>query len=233
MKMKKLMSKIGMDKKNWIFYVISFLLLCFILYTCCSFFFKKNVPLENFASISSNSLLADSNISNTYPRNLILNGNFQNGKRPVNYISQSGTNKIVQSINPTSSGYALEQQKSDTLTYYELQANCEDNNKYLFYVWTSFANKDGSDVNTNIDLSKIINVRVLKTDSTNDIPNLNYNVEQKVSLKDSNITWYLVSYSFQTSYFKLVWLLFSKRFFSLICLFSKKEIYIIYIVYNE
>ncbi len=199
MKMKKLMSKIGMDKKNWIFYVISFLLLCFILYTCCSFFFKKNVPLENFASISSNSLLADSNISNTYPRNLILNGNFQNGKRPVNYISQSGTNKIVQSINPTSSGYALEQQKSDTLTYYELQANCEDNNKYLFYVWTSFANKDGSDVNTNIDLSKIINVRVLKTDSTNDIPNLNYNVEQKVSLKDSNITWYLVSYSFQTS----------------------------------
>ncbi len=177
--------------KKIIFGMVSILLLICILYTI----YKMWIPNR---SIEKFSTTYPTESSDEYPKNLIVNGSFQDGKRPLNYISQSGSNKIVVSTNPTSSGYSLLQEKTDTNTYYELQSNCTDNTKYLFYIWTSFANKDGSDYTSNIDLSKSVQVRVLKSDSTNDLPQVSYQLEKKVSLKDSPITWYLISYSFQT-----------------------------------
>lgn len=179
------------DLQKWIFGLISILLLFCILYTLYTLI-KPKKQIEKFQSTSYGT------DTDEYPKNLIVNGSFKDGKRPLNYISQSGSNKIVVSTNPTTSGYALLQEKTNTNTYYELQANCTDNTKYLFYIWTSFANKDGTDVSSNLDLSKCVQVRVLKSDSSNDLPKVSYQLEKKVSLKDSKINWYLVSYSFQT-----------------------------------
>ncbi len=187
----KMKWKISENTQKMIFSVLSILLLLCILYTIYTYLKPKN-KMEHFKTTYYGT------DTDEYPKNLIKNGSFENGKRPLNYVSQSGSNKIVANVNPTSSGYALMQEKTDTNTYYELQANCTNDTKYLFYIWTSFANKDGSDYTSNIDLSKVVQVRVLKSDSTNDIPNLSYQLEKKVSLKDSQVTWYLVSYSFQT-----------------------------------
>jgi hypothetical protein len=192
MRMKLDIMKI-LKSKDALFYIVSFLLILFLLYCIYTMFLKKQ-NVENFASNDTVKYPLDSTV---YPLNYIKNGKFENGKAPANFISQSGENKIVPNVNPTSSGYALEQKKSSTTTYYEMQTNCEDNAKYVFYTWTSFRNANESSVGT-IDLSKILYVRVLTESSSNNIPNLTFKVEKKVKLKDSNITWYYVSYTFST-----------------------------------
>ncbi len=177
-------------KNQWFIILITLLLLFFIYYTLQPFLWKrKNDKIENFESTSTSTL---------YPVNLIKNGNFESGTKPTNYIDQSGPNQIIKLPNPTGSGYALEQKKSTTLTYYGLQSYCEDNAKYLFYLWVSFRNENSVE-NKNIDLSNIIQIRVLKTDSTNYIPVPTYKIIKKVMLKDSNIQWYQVAYTFDTN----------------------------------
>ena len=178
-------------KSQWFILLLTILLLFFIIYTLKPFLWKdKKKKIENFESRPI--------INTTYPKNMIQNGNFESGNRPSNYIDQSGSNQIIKLVNPTGSGYALEQKKSSTLTYYGLQSYCEDNAKYLFYLWVSFRNENSVE-NKNIDMSNIIQVRVLKTDSTNYIPTPSYKIIKKVILKDSNIQWYQVAYTFDTS----------------------------------
>lgn len=178
-------------KSQWFILLLTILLLFFIFYTLKPYLFKETTKnnIENFESTYTNT---------KYPVNMIKNGNFESGNRPSNYIDQSGSNQIIKLVNPTGSGYALEQKKSSTLTYYGLQSYCEDNAKYLFYLWVSFRNENAVE-NKNIDMSNIIQVRVLKTDSSNYIPKPTYKIIKKVMLKNSNIQWYQVAYTFDTS----------------------------------
>jgi hypothetical protein len=81
---------------------------------------EKNKIINESFSNNIDSNIEDSliNSKNEY-NNLIVNGNFENGRDSPNHVNQSGYNKIVMIKNPGQSSYALEQKKTDTLTYYE------------------------------------------------------------------------------------------------------------------
>jgi hypothetical protein len=177
-------------KKRNLYYIITILFIIFIVYQLYSYFMrnKRSKTVEKF----------ESNTEDKYPKNLIKNGNFINGRKPDNYISQSGVNKIIQKQNPSGiSNYVLSQEKTSELTYYELQSVCDDSSKYIFYTWVSFQ-KSEDDVEPKINLSDLIRIRVLNENGTNDIIKPTYKIIQKAGLKDTNVVWYLLSYSFQT-----------------------------------
>lgn len=181
-------------KKKNLYYLLCILLILFILYQFYHYMTKRTLTTK-----SSSIERFESNDKNQYPKNLIKNGNFVNGKRPDNYISQSGINKIIQKQNPSGiSNYVLCQEKSKELTYYELQCVCDDSSKYIFYTWVSFEKPSDENVEPNINISDLIRIRVLNENGTNDIIKPTYKVIQKAGLKDTNVVWYLISYSFQT-----------------------------------
>lgn len=187
------------NEKNLIIIVTIILILFIIFFIYYQFYNSKSKSYISEAQIKEDFSSSSSSILN-YPRNLITNGNFNGGKRPDEYISQSGSNMIVAMKNPAASGYVLKQSKTSpaTLTYYELQTYCDNNTKYTLLIWSSFSNNDSKNQVSNIDLSKIINVRVLKTDGTNNIPKIDYKIIQKVNLEDNVDTWYLTQYSWTT-----------------------------------
>ncbi len=198
---KKFIDKLKNDKL-WMI-IITILLILFICYFYFGFSFSNLFSKKESSDNQYNQLKIKENFENQntvqYPKNLITNGSFENGTKPDNYVSQSGSNKIINYSNPSFSPYVLQQTQTNDLTYYELQSYCEDNTKYLFLIWTSFRNNDSNSAVDNIDLSKIVQVRVLKKDGTNDIPSLNYKIVEKVNLQDNVDTWYLVSYNWTTS----------------------------------
>ncbi len=134
-------------------------------------------------------------LDNINMNNLIKNGNFENGNDVLNHVNQSGYNKIIVMKNPGKSSYVLEQKKSESLTYYELQVDSDKNNKYNFYFWLS-TNKPIID---DLDFNSLINVKIQNEDFSNYIPKLTYNIIQKVVLSNNNDnTWYLMKYEFES-----------------------------------
>lgn len=125
--------------------------------------------------------------------NLIINGNFENGRDSPNHITQSGYNKIILRKNPGQSSYVLEQKKSENLTYYEFVCENDKNSKYNLYFWLSVNNSPIEE----IDFNKLINIKFQNEDFSNYIPRLNYNIVQKIVLSnDDEQTWYLIKYDF-------------------------------------
>ncbi len=197
---KKVIDKLK-DEKTWMI-IITILIILFVIYYYFGFSLfgshetnqRKNIDKlkikENFENGTQQNTVQ-------YPKNLITNGSFENGNKPSNYIDQSGSNKIINFSNPSFSPYVLQQTQTDELTFYALQSYCEDNSKYMLLLWTSFRNLDGSKPVENIDLSKILNVRILKKDSNN-IPTISYKIIQKVNLQDDVDSWYLVSFNWST-----------------------------------
>ncbi len=183
------------NEKIWMI-IITIILILFVLYFYFGFSFNPQETKENKIKIKEN---FESQNTTSYPKNLITNGSFDNGTKPDNYVSQSGSNKIINFLNPSYSPYVLQQTQTGELTYYELQSYCEDNAKYMLLLWVSFRNADSSKAVENIDLSKILQIRVLKKDGTNNIPSLSYKIIQKVNLQDNVDSWYLVSYNWSTA----------------------------------
>ena len=158
---------------------------------------EKNMIINESFTNNTNSNIDDqlSNSQNEY-NNLITNGNFENGKDCKNHTSQSGYNKIVMIKNPGNSSYALEQKKTDTLTYYEIICDNEKNSKYNLYFWLSIKDNNIEELN----LEKLIKISIQNEDFSNYIPKLNYNIVQKVILSQENDNiWYLIKYNFISS----------------------------------
>ena len=152
---------------------------------------SNNNSNNNFTSNSTSN-----NNSNNFLKNLIINGNFDGGKNILNYAGQNGINNIVKKKNPGNSQYVLEQSKSDTLTYYEIICDNESNSKYNLYCWISASTDNTNKTINDLDLKKLIKIRIQNKDFTNYIPSLNYDIIKKVNLQNDINTWYLVKYNF-------------------------------------
>ena len=157
---------------KYIFCLIIFLLLILLIYNIRNT--SKETPKEEFS-------------------NLMINGNFENGKNVVNHTNQNGYNKIIMKKNPGKSSYVLEQKKTDNLTFYQLLANNEKNCKYILYFWMSI--DDNKNINE-LNFEKLIKINIQNEDFGNYIPRLNYNIVQKVSMTNDDNTWYLIKYDF-------------------------------------
>ncbi len=129
----------------------------------------------------------------TLNNNIIKNGNFENGQNVENHINQSGYNKIIVKKNPGKTSYVLEQQDTKTLTYYEMEVKCDKNAKYNLYFWVS-VDKSGIE---ELDMNKLVYIKVQNEDYSYNYPRLNYNIVQKIILSnDENDAWYLLKYDF-------------------------------------
>ena len=168
--------------------------------------------IEKFSSIcEKKSNNENNNENNNYPNNLIINGNFENGSNIKNHLDQSGYNKIILKKNPGKSPYVLEQKKNNdnTLTYYEIFCNCENNTKYVMYFWFSVLNnntmndtmndKKNNKYNIeNINFENLLKIKIQNEDFSNYIPNIKYNIIEKINISNDNNTWYLLKYDFYT-----------------------------------
>ena len=156
---------------------------------------NKIIMNESFSNNQNLNLNPPKDLINEY-NNLIVNGNFENGKDSPNHVNQSGYNKIVMIKNPGQSSYALEQKSTDTLTYYEIICDNEKNSKYNLYFWLSVKDNNIDELN----LEKLIKINIQNEDFSNNIPKLNYNIVQKVILSQENHNiWYLIKYNFISS----------------------------------
>lgn len=131
--------------------------------------------------------------------NLISNGDFTNGIVPKNNIGSNGMNNIIQKRNPSDSSYVLWQTKSKYLTYYELLCNNVPNSKYKLYFWISV---DGGGTLNNIYYQQLINIRIIKNNSTNYIPKIRYSIleTQDIISKRETTSWYLIEGSFISAF---------------------------------
>ena len=186
------------NKKYLVIFIIFFLIICFVL--LLNYLFKEKKYTENkyIEKFSTNNDSQNSS-SDIAKNNLILNGNFTNGKDIQNQINKSGINKIIVMKNPGKSSYVLEQNNSSDLTYYQITTNCEKNSKYILFFWLSLSdNNKNIDTFENLDLEKLIKIKIQNSDYSNFIPKLNYNIIQKMIMTENNSTWFLVKYDFNT-----------------------------------
>ena len=129
--------------------------------------------------------------------NLIGNGDFKNGLNINNNINKNGYNKIIIMKNPTKSSYVLQQKNTGSLTFYEIMIPAEINSKYYFTFWVSIE----PNIN-NIDYTKLVYVRISKTDSdtgtnTTNVPQLEIKIVNKMAI--DNNTWYQIQTTFYTN----------------------------------
>lgn len=127
-------------------------------------------------------------------KNIIQNGDFANQKDASGYIDQSGSNKIIELENPSNSKYVLYQKDTNDLTYYEIIQPVLPNSSYLFSMWVKVDNP----VINPINFSKLLRIRILKKDGSNEIPSINVTKDRDMTL-GSKEKWYLVKYTFNTS----------------------------------
>ena len=154
--------------------------------------YNKSNKIYNIESFSNNK--KNDNINNS---NLIINGNFQNGVSPNNFVNQSGINKIVSIKNPGNSSYALQQKKSNEKTYYQLSCNNNINSKYILLFWVCITDKHNNQPKINdVNFESLIKIKIQNQDFTNFIPKLNYNIIQKTTISENNYNWYLLKYDF-------------------------------------
>jgi hypothetical protein len=192
-----------------IIFITIFLIILFLIWIHYLFRDKKCVEkftdsktVEDRMDLRSH-LLDNNQIQNqnqkNMPNNLIKNGSFEAGKNPLQFTNQNGYNKIINKINPGKSSYVLEQMKSpnELITYYELTCSNQKNSKYLLYFWLCVTDSNKNDIDMEeLDASKLINIKIQNEDFSNDIPEIHYNIIQKIKMnKDSN-SWYLMKYDF-------------------------------------
>lgn len=126
-------------------------------------------------------------------KNIIQNGDFVNGKDASGYIDQSGSNEIIELTNPSNSKYVLHQKDSNDLTYYEIMQPVLPNSTYLLSMWVAVDNP----IVTPVNFSKLLRVRILKKNGSNEIPVINVKKDRETTI--NNQKWYLVNYLFNTS----------------------------------
>ncbi len=126
-------------------------------------------------------------------KNIIQNNDFSNNKDVSGYIDQSGSNNIVELKNPSNSKYVLEQKDSNDLTYYEIIQPVLANSSYLFSMWVSIDNP----ITNPINFSKLLRIRILKKNGSNEIPIIN--VKKDTEMKINDRIWYLLHFTFNTS----------------------------------
>ena len=145
--------------------------------------------IENFSNKKNDNIIQDSN--------LIKNGSFENGVAPSNFVNQSGINKIVSIKNPGNTSYALQQKKSNEITYYQLTSENNINSKYILLFWVCITDKNNNQPNINdVSFESLIKIKIQNQDFTNFIPRLNYNIIQKTTISENNYNWYLLKYDF-------------------------------------
>jgi len=130
--------------------------------------------------------------------NLIKNGDFTNGVSPQNNIGSNGMNNIIQKRNPSESSYVLWQSKTKYLTYYELLCDNVPNSKYKLYFWISV---DGGSLK-NLYYEQLINIRIIKKNSTNFIPKIKYSILETKDIisKRETTSWYLIEGTFLSAF---------------------------------
>jgi hypothetical protein len=131
--------------------------------------------------------------------NLVKNGDFSNGITPQNNIGSNGMNNIIQKRNPSTSSYVLWQSKTNYLTYYELLCNSVPNSKYRIYFWISV---DGGGDLKNVYYEQLINIRIIKQNSTNYIPKIRYSILETKDIisKRETTSWYLIEGTFISAF---------------------------------
>lgn len=160
---------------------ILFSILILIILLICYYYYSKTYSIEKYQNIHN----ADAN-------NIIINGNFDNGNNPQQYISKSGQNDIVPYNNPSNSSYCLKQTQTGTQTFYEMKIlNIMSNNNYIFYIWTSLDNNPP-------DYAQLVKIRIPTKSNSNYNPGMNIQLVNKL-YTNSSVTWYLVSYEFNSS----------------------------------
>lgn len=169
-------------------YLILIIVLLFIL--LLFFYFNKKDNIQNISETFKNVEVYNINY------NLIDGGNFKDNKNPVNFVNESGINKLVSIKNPSTSSFVLKQEKSNDLTFYELKSDNQKNSKYILLFWLLVTDKNENPIPIeNIDLEKLVKIKIQNNDLTNYHPRLNYNVIQKTNISKNN-TWYLIKYEF-------------------------------------
>jgi len=146
---------------------------------------KNNVLRNNLIERFTNKELNNNN--------LITNGGFNNKKNVGEFGGSDGINNVVKINNPGPSDYALEQVISDNKTYYKLVVNVDKNQEYNLSFWVRF-----DQLKSNyIDFKNLVKINTQNNNQINNILDLTYLVEQKLTQSDNN-TWYKVRYSFKT-----------------------------------
>jgi len=189
------------NKYLLIFFIIFIALFIFFL---INFYYKKESNpdyMEN--NLKNKNILENFDINESFsnhPNNLIVNGNFQNGKNSPNNINQNGYNKIIKKKNPSTTSFVLEQKQTGELTYYELLTESLPNSKYNLYFWICINNGENPQKDISLlDFEKLVKIKIQNEDFTNYIPRLTFNIIQKLNITNDENTWYLMKYTFNSA----------------------------------
>jgi hypothetical protein len=171
--------------------IIIFIILLLFVFLLFFYFNNKDNKINNI----NESFIDLNNNEKSINYNLIIGGNFNDNKNPLNFVNESGKNKLVTLKNPSISQYVLKQEKSNELTFYELKCDNQKNSKYILLFWLCITDNNQKSIDINeIDLEKLVKVKIQNNDLTNHVPRLNYNVIQKTNI--SNNKWFLIKYEF-------------------------------------
>ena len=86
------------------------------------------------------------------------------------------------------------QKQSNYNTFYKIMVTPEKNQTYLLTFWVRFENPIANTIN----LNNLIKINTQNNNSINDILDLTYTIQDKVTLPNNKI-WYKVGYNFKTS----------------------------------
>ncbi len=178
--------------KNTLYYIFLIVIIIIVFYISYHLLMKDN----NFYDVLNHKTFKEDFEPMDYSnyKNIIQNGDFANGKDASGYIDQSGVNKIIELSNPSNSKYVLHQKDSNDLTYYEIIQPVLPNSSYLFSMWVKIDNPIVDPIN----FSKLLRIRILKKDGTNEIPVINVKKDRDMTL-NSEEKWHLIQYTFNTS----------------------------------
>ncbi len=190
--------------QNTLFFILFIIIVILLFYYAYQIFYKSEElfslpPNLNESECTNESEYTKSNkiiesyenISYDNYKNIIPNGDFLNGKDVGGYVDQSGSNKIIEKTNPGPGKYVLQQSDTNDLTFYEIIQPVTPNSTYIFMAWVLLEDA----VSGTPDFSKLLKVRILKENGSNEIPVIKYTIERTSTL-NNNDRWYLVKYAF-------------------------------------
>ena len=185
-------------RKDTIYYTLFFLIILLLIYIIYTFVYRRKYEFYDNMNQTSTTK-AEDDLDKLYQdhKNIIINGDFANGKDVGGYTDQSGTNKIIQLANPTTSPNVLHQQDSNNLTYYEIIQPVVPNATYSFMAWVRLDGPINSTSTDVINFQQLFRVRILKTTGSNELPPVRVTIIRTMDL--SGAKWYLVKYVFNTS----------------------------------
>ncbi len=178
--------------KDLLYYLFIIIILIIVFYICYYLLIKDDTTIYDILNHKTFRENFEPMDYSNY-KNIIQNGDFTNGKDASGYIDQSGNNKIIELQNPSNSKYVLCQKDSSDLTYYEIMQPVLPNSSYLFTMWVAVDNP----VTNPINFSKLLRIRILKKNGSNEIPVINVSKEREMNI--NNQKWYLLKFIFSTS----------------------------------